>query len=130
LHEQILASASYDDTIHIYTDDGGADDWSSVCTLKGHASTVWAIAFSPNGEYLASVSDDLTVRIWKRGGKGQRDRWAQILALEGEHTRTIYSVSWTKGPEAQSKMSLGLLATAGADGRINVWQTSVNVFHA
>jgi WD40 repeat protein len=65
MHEQILSSDSYDDMIHIYTDDRGADDWSSVCTLKGHTSTVWTIVFSPNGEYLASVSDDLTVNIWK-----------------------------------------------------------------
>jgi WD40 repeat protein len=38
--------------------------------LKELTSTVWVIAFSPNGEYLAGVSDDLTVRLWKCGGKG------------------------------------------------------------
>jgi WD40 repeat protein len=130
---QILASASYDDTIHLYTDDGGADDWASVCTLKGHTSTVWSIAFSPQGEHLASVSDDRTLRIWKRGGKGSRNRWEEVLKLDDVHERTIYSVAWTKGPQAEAsdvRTDLGWIATGGADGRINVYAASVCVVSA
>jgi cytosolic iron-sulfur protein assembly protein CIAO1 len=128
---KILASASYDDTIHIYTDDGGADDWASTCVLKGHASTVWSIAFSPYGEHLASVSDDRTIRIWKRGGKGSRDRWTEVAKLEEAHERTIYHVAWAKGPESEAaaegegRKKLGWLATAGADGRLKVYAVSV-----
>jgi WD40 repeat protein len=126
---QILASASYDDTIHLYTDDDGADDWTSVCALKGHGSTVWALAFAPRGEHLASVSDDRTLRIWKRGGRGSRDRWAEVAKIDSAHERAIYSVAWTDAPDVEEHEGcrpLGWIATAGADGRINVYTASVS----
>jgi WD40 repeat protein len=63
--EDILASASYDDTIKIYEQDvGDGDDWSTSATLSGHASTVWGLDFDPTGKRLASSSDDKTIKIW------------------------------------------------------------------
>jgi len=32
--------------------------------LKGHADAVGAVAWSPDGNHLASVSNDETVKIW------------------------------------------------------------------
>lgn len=33
-------------------------------TLRGHSHRVWTIAFSPDGQLLASGSDDETIRLW------------------------------------------------------------------
>ena len=36
----------------------------SLGTLDGHAGIVWDVAFSPNGQLLASVSSDGTLKVW------------------------------------------------------------------
>lgn len=68
---QLLASASYDDTVKLYQEE--EDDWVCCATLEGHESTVWSVAFDRGGERLASCSDDKTVRIWRRYEPGNEE---------------------------------------------------------
>lgn len=49
-HEEVLASASYDDTIKIWREDD--DDWYCSDTLQGHTSTIWSIDFDKTGEQI------------------------------------------------------------------------------
>lgn len=39
--------------------------WKCVHALRGHASSINSMAFSPDGQMLASGSADKTIRIWK-----------------------------------------------------------------
>ncbi|KAF8551759.1 WD40 repeat-like protein [Imleria badia] len=58
----ILASGSYDDTVKLYIDHSD-EDWLCFAALTGHTRTVWSVAWVPRDDYLASSSDDLTIRI-------------------------------------------------------------------
>ena len=68
-------------------------------TLEGHTDLVWSVAFSPNGQTLASGSQDRTIRLWnpnngnlKRTLRGHRDAVNSIaFSPDG---RTLASGSW------------------------------------
>jgi WD40 repeat protein len=109
-HEDLLASASYDDTIKLYVHDENDGDWTTVATLSGHSSTVWSIDFDGSGNRLASASDDKTIKIWQRTVGG--GDWSCVSTLGGHHTRPIYGIAWNK--------SNGLIATASGDNSIRI----------
>jgi len=126
--QEILASASYDDTIKLYLDDP-SDDWFCATTLSGHGSTVWTLAWEPvQGRYLASGSDDSTIRIWKVTGGVLSDVKTECVAvLTGHGKSSVQSISWSKGEkfivdQDSGDNMLGLLASASSDGTVVVWE--------
>ena len=92
------------------------------------------MAFSPCGRYLASGSDDQTIRFWRRYSASeceslgiapdgrvpgrQGDKWLEVDRIDNAHDRSIYSVSWTT---SEDSYNLGKLASTGGDGKINVF---------
>jgi WD40 repeat protein len=89
----VLASASYDNSIKFWSQED--DDWTCIDTIKGHESTVWDIAFSRDGAFMASCSDDLLVKVWAKNEEfEEKDYYCHISTLEGYHDRPIYSCSW------------------------------------
>jgi len=78
---------------------------------------VWDAAFNHTGDYLASCSDDCSVKIWRveRGGGGKGSvKCTLSTSLTGYHDRTIFSLDWSQ---------TGFIATACADNSIRVFST-------
>jgi WD40 repeat protein len=152
--EELLASSSYDDNIRLWRED--IDDWGCCAVLAGHSGTVWWVEFEgatkqhlkatteqqqrlidlreAAGPRLASCSDDLSIRIWRRIPKDKpngapqtgprmpsiiktntiEEEWVPEAALPQQHERAVYSVSWSK--------TTGLLVSTGSDGKIVVYK--------
>ncbi|MCA9925236.1 MAG: WD40 repeat domain-containing protein, partial [Anaerolineales bacterium] len=85
------------------------DTLSSVggTPLVGHEGTVNAVAFSPDGAWLATAGNDGDARLWS-----VQDPTAGSLILSG-HTDRVVNMAFS--PDGQ------WLATAAEDGRVRLW---------
>jgi serine/threonine protein kinase len=62
-------------------------------TYRGHTDDVNALAWSPNGQQIASGSSDKTVQIW--------DASSGVLSLTfRQHSKAVFSVTWS--PQARA----------------------------
>jgi WD40 repeat protein len=86
------------------------ENWSATLqTLEGHLSSVWAVAFSPNGKELASGSSDKTIRIWDVA------TGATLQTLEG-HSDYVWAVAFS--PNGKQ------LASGSSDTTIRIWDAA------
>lgn len=103
-----LASASSDNTVKLWRIDG-----SLAHTLTGHAASVLEVTFSPDGQFLASSSIDGTVKVWQTNG-------SLLRTLTG-HEGAVQTVVFSPESREHSQKSNSLIASAGLDRRIILW---------
>ncbi len=79
-------------------------------TLEGHAGSVWSVAFSPDGQRLASGSGDGTVKIWDSAtGK-------ELYSFK-RHASFVTSVAFS--PDGQR------LASGSDDKTVKIWDSAI-----
>lgn len=138
---EILASASYDDTVRMWCED--TDDWFSADILRQHKSTVWSIAFNSDGTRLVSSSADMTLTVWqmdevRQGGMSRPTDsgiynpdekpfiWRPVCIIDGHHRRDVYSVDWRRrvhGEDNNDQPFGGeLIATASGDDSLMIFR--------
>lgn len=91
-------------------------------TLSGHSEDIEAVAFSPEGTFLASGSLDKTVRVW------EVDTGLLIHTLIG-HTAGVSSVAFRPCRERDQSDRCGqgnkLLASGSDDGTVRLWDVAM-----
>lgn len=114
MHSFLLSAA--DLPIHLHT----LPSFAHTRTLRAHTKGISHLAFSNNSAFLASASDDRTIRIWDLakqpqsgtpsvdGGGGE----GSARVLRG-HLSAVFCVAW--GPRDD------LVASGGMDETVRVW---------
>ncbi|WP_437563742.1 pentapeptide repeat-containing protein [Sorangium sp. So ce542] len=77
--------------------------------LNGHSDWVTSVAFGPEGDTLASGSDDCTVRLWDVSTGNA------LCVLRG-HSRDVTTVTFSRDGE--------MLASGSRDGSVRLWQVT------
>lgn len=92
-----------------------------IC-LGGHRETIFGISFSPDGKYLATASQDSTIRIWE----SRSNRLVETLSEGMDVNYECLRVAWMNAGAVENNDDAKgedayLLASAGADGILRLW---------
>ena len=81
-------------------------DGTAITNLtRGHTGNVNSITWAPDGQMLATGSDDKTVRVWNVEGK-------PLVSFVG-HTGAIHSVAWAPNGN--------IIASSADDNTVRLW---------
>ena len=148
--DDVLASASYDNTVRLWREDGDGE-WVCVAVLEGHEGTVWGVAWEgrprENDKFprLLSWGADEVIRVWslkepdfeeegeghEGGGSGSGGNWGfngipntmrRSLKEEWECTAVLPKVHKGDIYSVAWSNESGLLASVGSDGVLALYQ--------
>jgi WD40 repeat protein len=115
----LLAAASENKTVIVWD----ANTRQLVARLSSHhKGNVSSVAFSPDGELMATAGDDSDIAVWdvrrliiygQQTGEGVQPK--PKFDLKGGHTGPVHALAFSPSEN-------GILASAGSDGKVSLWE--------
>jgi WD40 repeat protein len=81
-----------------------------IVIQNGHINSVRAIAFSPDGKYFVSSSEDKTFKIWTVDGR--------LIRTVSGHTHDVTCLAWSRNGQ--------FIASGSSDGTVRIWSREGN----
>lgn len=105
-----------DNLLKIWTFDTATQGYTKEAELTGHTDWVRDVAWSSTvlqKSYIASASQDKTVRIWTSDSTSQGQWACKVLNFDAE----VWRVSWS--------LSGNMLAVSGGDNKVSLWKENL-----
>ena len=106
---RILLSGSEDNTAMVWKMSSDYSSVTSVTTLEGHSDSIHSVAFHPKNDFVVTVSEDFTAKIWDIYNGSS----AFCVATLYGHMGSIYSVALHQN---------GDIVTGSEDRTVKFWR--------
>jgi len=109
-----------DNLVKLWDFNPQTQSYNNICTLTGHSDWVRDVAWSPtplSKSYIASASQDRTVRIWTCQANADPANSSSWQSTELKFDAVVWRVSWS--------LSGNVLAVSGGDNRVSLWKESL-----
>lgn len=100
-----------------------------IHTFEGHSEGISDIAWASDGEYLASASDDKTIKIWSMEDVSEHDNYSELSMTQSMkrsevktligHTNFVFCVNYNPNSN--------LLVSGGFDETVRIWDIARGV---
>ncbi|VAH59325.1 protein JINGUBANG-like [Triticum urartu] len=117
-----LYAGSSDGYVNIWEKEASAGRPVHVGFLKGHRLAVFCLASGCGGRVVVSGSEDATMRVWRREGKGGESHTC-LAVIEG-HRGPVRCLAVGGGEAGEVEGSM-VVYSAGLDKSVKVWRIRV-----
>lgn len=109
-----------DNLVKLWDFNPQTQSYANICTLSGHTDWVRDVSWSPtplSKSYIASASQDRTVRIWTCPASADPANAESWTSTTLNFDAVVWRVSWS--------LSGNVLAVSGGDNRVSLWKESL-----